>query len=121
MDSSFYLVNKKWIDFILTTNKNSVDPAFGKDNSSDQLKINPISIEEMLNTKLRLALLLFLRDIANKLSSDKKFKLQLKLIFTFTTEYIDLEINNTLFGRFYIILKYIKLFLLNLIPTLFLF
>ena len=36
-----------------------------------------------------LSLLLFWRDIVNNLSSDVIFKLQLKLIFSFTTEYND--------------------------------
>src|SRR5258706_1623848 len=43
----------------------------------------------MIISKLRLSLLLFWRDIIYKLGKDTIFKLQLKLIFSLTTEYID--------------------------------
>lgn len=86
LDSSFYLERNKWIDFILSARKFF-------DNFSNQLRLNPFTIEEMIISKLRLSLLLFWRDIVHKLSIDTIFKLQLKLIFSFTTEYMDQNTN----------------------------
>jgi len=60
----------KWTDFILKAKT-------FKDNNI--AKINPFTIQELLSSKLRIALLLFWKDIANNLSSDTIFKLQLKL------------------------------------------
>jgi len=67
-----YLDPDKWINFIFISEKN-----------------NFYVVEDLLTFRLRLILLLFWRDIVNKLSSDTIFKLQLKLIFSFTTEYVD--------------------------------
>ena len=64
-----YLDRGKWIDFILTSEK--------------------YSIEELTSEKLRLTLLLFWRDIVNKLNSDTIFKLQLKLNLIFSHEHLD--------------------------------
>lgn len=86
LEPSFYLERDKWIDFIFSARK-------FVDNVSNQLKLNPFTIEEMIISKLRLSLLLFWRDIIYKLGKDTIFKLQLKLIFSFTTEYIDQNTN----------------------------
>ena len=56
---SNYLDRGKWVDLIHTSEK--------------------YCIEELTSERLRLTLLLFWRDIVNKLSSDTIFKLQLKL------------------------------------------
>lgn len=66
---SNYLDRGKWIDFILTSERSS--------------------IEELTSDKLRIALELFWRDIANKLDSDTIFKLQLKLNLIFSHDQID--------------------------------
>lgn len=82
LDPSYYLERNKWIDFIFSARTIL-------DNISNQLKLNPFTIEELIISKLRVSLLLFWRDIVNNLNSDTIFKLQLKLIISFTTEYQD--------------------------------
>lgn len=66
---SSYLDRGKWIDFILTSKR--------------------YSIEEIISEKMKLTLLLFWRDIVNKLDSDTIFKLQLKLSLKFSQEHLD--------------------------------
>ena len=66
---NFYSDRGKWKDFIFLASN-----------------LTSFTIEEIISSKLRIALLLFWRDIANKLSSDTKFKLQLKLKLSFTSE-----------------------------------
>ena len=66
---SNYLERGKWIDFILTSERSS--------------------IEELTWDKLRITLELFWRDIVNKLDSDTIFKLQLKLNLIFSHDQID--------------------------------
>src|SRR6266404_5392931 len=73
----FNLEKGKWTDFILLA---------GSYNENNITKINPFTIHELYVIKLKVALLLFWRDIANHLSSDTVFKLQLKLNLTFTSE-----------------------------------
>ncbi len=68
LNPNYYLERGKWTDFILLAKE------FNKNNFK---KLNPFTIEDLLDSKLRLALLLFLRDIANKLDSNTRFKLQL--------------------------------------------
>ena len=76
-DKKFNLEKGKWTDFILLA---------GSYNENNITKINPFTIHELYVIKLKVALLLFWRDIANHLSSDTVFKLQLKLNLTFTSE-----------------------------------
>jgi len=77
LESCYYLDRGKWVDFILS-------PQFIP-NENNQI-LNPFTIEEIISSKLRLALLLFWRDIVSKLDSKTFFKLQLKLNLTFTSE-----------------------------------
>lgn len=65
----------KWTDFILLA---------GKFKENNITRINPFSIHELYTSKLRISLLLFWKDVADKLSSDTVFKLQLNLNLTFT-------------------------------------
>jgi len=63
LQSRYYQDKGKWVDFIFKTeNYNDV-----------------FTTEELIYGKMRLILLLFWRDIANKLSKTSIFKLQLKL------------------------------------------
>lgn len=69
LQPKYYLERDKWIDFIFIT---------------ENLKTGNISLstESVIQGKIRLILLLFWRDIVNKLSSDTNFKLKLKLKFS---------------------------------------
>jgi len=60
LQSNYYTDRGKWLDFILSTE------TFKNENIKI---INPFTIEEIISSKLRLTLLLFWRDILNKLSS----------------------------------------------------
>lgn len=80
LQSSYYLEQGKWVDFIISS-KNIA---------------NPFTIQELIIDKLGISLLLFWRDIVNKLNSNTLIKLQLKLNLTFTTESSDnTDINQT--------------------------
>ena len=73
--SKFYLEQGKWVDFILLADKLELTDI-----------IIPNTIDELIKKKrIRIALLLFWRDIVNKLSLDTVFKLQLKLTLGFKT------------------------------------
>jgi len=76
----FNLEKGKWTDFIFLSWK------FKENNIT---RINPFTIEELLSSKLRIALLLFWRDISDNLNSDTIFKLQLKLNLTFSTDNLE--------------------------------
>ena len=76
-DKNFNLERGKWTDLILLA---------GKYTENNITKINPFTIHELYVIKLKVVLLLFWHDIANHLSSDTVFKLQLKLNLIFTSE-----------------------------------
>lgn len=69
LQSRYFQDKDKWVDFIFLSDK---------DNSL-------FTPEELIYGKMRLILLLFWRDIANNLSNNTIFKLQLKLNLSYLT------------------------------------
>lgn len=70
--NKFYLEQGKWVDFILLADKLEFTDI-----------LIPNTIDELIKKRIRIALLLFWRDIVNKLSLNTVFKLQLNLTLGF--------------------------------------
>lgn len=86
LEPKYYQERDKWVDFVYLIEQNKI-----------------LEIEDLLyENKIKLILLLFWRDIANNLSSNAKFKLQLKLNLTFiidNDDYNNINLDNSILDQ----------------------